>query len=217
MVTSIDVKDALAVTRNVATNDAVMALIGEVAATPTANTMLDRLKTLATLLDGTSHIGKVGSTIAAISATFNRPADTTAYASGDLVANSTTAASVTPLTFATAARVAAGSLTIKRVKLKKSNTSITNAQFRIHFYTVSPTGVVNGDNGAWSTNDNTYLGSVDITMDRSMVDSANGIVAADIPIKLPSGQTIYALLEARAAYAPASAETFTLYLDVIQD
>ena len=34
-----------------------------------------------------------------VTATLTRPADTTAYASGDLVANSTTAGSVTPLTF----------------------------------------------------------------------------------------------------------------------
>src|SRR5688572_29350805 len=37
--------------------------------------------------------------LVAASATFNRPADTTAYSIGDLVANNTAAGSVTPLSF----------------------------------------------------------------------------------------------------------------------
>lgn len=39
-------------------------------------------------------------TIARVTATFSRPADNTAYASGDIIANSGTAASVVPLEFA---------------------------------------------------------------------------------------------------------------------
>jgi len=49
------------------------------------------------------------------SASFTRPANTTAYADGDLVANSATAASVVPLTF-TSSRVV-GHGTIARVRL----------------------------------------------------------------------------------------------------
>jgi hypothetical protein len=48
-VTEIDVKDAAGVTRTVDTLDAIAALVGEVQASPTSNTLLDRQKTLATL------------------------------------------------------------------------------------------------------------------------------------------------------------------------
>lgn len=153
------------------------------------------------------------------SANFSRPADTTAYASGDLVANNTTAGSVTPLAF-TAARVAAGSFLVHRVKLAKSGTSITNTLFRLHLFTASPT-VANGDNGAISmTGVASYLGYVDVAIDQAFTDGAAGFSSIgmnDMVVKLGAGQTIYGLLEARAAYTPASGETFTVTLDVVQD
>jgi hypothetical protein len=51
---------------------------------------------------GENHIGQIGGHIAVVSASFTRPADTNAYAAGDLVANSVTAGSVIPMTFAVA-------------------------------------------------------------------------------------------------------------------
>jgi hypothetical protein len=54
-----------------------------------------------------------------VSATFTRPSDTTAYASGDLVANSTTAGSVTPLTL-TLANPAQVQTNVVRCRLSKS-------------------------------------------------------------------------------------------------
>lgn len=62
-----------------------------------------------------------------------RPTDTTAYTLGDLVANSTAFASVTPVSFANAASSAAGVGKIGRLLFKKSGTNVTNAQFRVHF------------------------------------------------------------------------------------
>jgi hypothetical protein len=68
-VSQITVKDSAAVDRDVATLTAIAALIGEVQASPTSNTMLDRLKALATALAalpqnnvlaaGTNAIGKL--------------------------------------------------------------------------------------------------------------------------------------------------------------
>src|SRR5690349_6681850 len=100
---------------------------------------------------------------------FTRPSDTTAYASGDLVANSTTAGSVTPISL-TAKSGTAGYRAIKRVRLKKSGTSVTNASFRAHFYTASPVAS-NGDNAAWLTdNAANYLGSIDVSTDKAFSD-----------------------------------------------
>lgn len=153
------------------------------------------------------------------SANFTRPADTTAYASGDLVANNTTAGSVAAMAL-TAARTAAGSFLLHRLKLHKSGTSVTNASFRAHLFSSAPT-VTNGDNGALAmTGVAGYLGNVDITIDQAFNDGAAGfssIAMSDIVAKLGAGTTLYALLEARAAYTPVSAEVFTLTADIVQD
>lgn len=154
-------------------------------------------------------------------ANFTRPADTTQYTSGDLVANSTTAGSVVPLTL-TAARVSAGSFTIRRVKLHKSTTTTTSASFRVHLFTTAPATITNGDNGAFSVSGIAdYIGAADITMDRTFTDGAAGfgvaMIGSDFSWKLASGTTIRALIEARAAYTPGNAEVFTVTLDVFQD
>lgn len=151
------------------------------------------------------------------SASFTRPSDTTAYASGDLVANSTTAASVTPLSLIIAPHNGEA-VEITSVRLLKSATSITNASFRIHFYGASPvsTAPTNGDNGAWVTIVADYFGYCDLTMSQTFLDDAIGIGvpafgSAITAVPANQSSTIYALIEARAAYTPASAEVFTLY------
>lgn len=161
----------------------------------------------------------VGGKIVAPSSNFTRPADTTAYASGDLVANSTTAGSVTPLSWVIA-RSDTGSVFIRRFKLSKTNTTITSASFRLHLYTASPT-VTNGDNGAWLSTESGYLGSLDITVDKVFSASSAGYGVPqngyEINAALASGLTIYGLLEARAAYTPANAEVLTVSLEAWQN
>ncbi len=169
---------------------------------------------------GESHLGSVSGHSIIVGDTFTRPADTTAYAVGDLVANNVTAGSVTPLTLQVA-RANDTYVTIPRLRLKKSGTSLTNAQFRVHLYKALPT-LTNGDNGAWLTTESTYIGSVDITMDKAFSDGAKGFGVPSVGsafIADPSTGTrnIYALIEARAAYTPASAESFTLTAEVLRD
>lgn len=151
------------------------------------------------------------------SASFTRPADTTAYAFGDLVANNTTAGSVTPLTIPaiTFANDAKGRVT--GGKLYKSGTTPTNAIFRIHLFSASPT-VNNGDNGAFSCADkDTYLGSLDASTSLVFTDGCFGYFIpnfGDYVAITPATGTddIFALIEARDAYTPASAEVFTVVL-----
>lgn len=154
-------------------------------------------------------------------ASFSRPADTTAYAAGDLVANSITAGSVVPMELACARRPG-GTGQVVRVRLRKSGAVLTNASFRVHFYRTAPTPA-NGDNGAWLTNGAlTYLGAFDITMDRAFTDGATGtgvpltgpvmVFAADAALT-----SLFALIEARAAYTPASGETFTVAVETVRD
>jgi len=171
-----------------------------------------------TRLEDVPLLGFFARAIGIASGNFTRPNDTNAYASGDLVANNTTAGSVVPVSL-TVGRFAAAFGRIKRVRLMKSNATLTNAQFRVHFYTASPTAA-NGDNGAWSTSQSaTYLGSVDITQDKAFTDGAVGVSATtDMFFRAAAGvQTIFALLEARAAYTPAANEVFTITAEIEQD
>lgn len=178
----------------------------------------EALRNFVVTISGVVAVG--GTTATPAAATMTRPTDTNAYISGDLVANNTTAGSVVPLSF-TAARIATGSFMVRRGRLKKSTATLTNASFRLHLYTTSPTPA-NGDNGAWSTDQAaTYLGAIDVTCDKAFTDGAtgNGVpnVGAEINVSLASGQTIYGLSEARAAYGPGNAETFIWTLEVLQN
>ena len=154
---------------------------------------------------------------------FTRPSNTDAYASGDLVANSVTAGSVTAVELRHVGNKPAGTAIIRRVVLRKSGTSTTSAQFRIHLYRTSTITCANGDNGAWSTNQvANYLGAFACTVDRAFTDGAWGaaipVVGTEFLIKLDAAtQSIYALVEARAAYTPASAEVFTIGIDLIDE
>ena len=144
-----------------------------------------------------------------ISAKFTRPADTTAYASGDLIANSTTNSSVTAMSFA----VAPGAIQVRRVRIARSKADITTAAVRLHLYAALPT-VANGDNAAWSsTQAATHLGAVDVTFASLMSDGATGQATTEINFN-SSGSVIYGLLEARSALAPASAEVFAVTLEI---
>lgn len=157
----------------------------------------------------------------AVSGSFTRPADTTAYASGDLVANSTTAGSVAAVSLAVA-RVAGAPVSVRRVRVTKSGTTATNGSFRVHFYAASPTAA-NGDNAAWSTNKAAdYLGYCDVTV-AAFTDGCTGVGGMvsggglEINAMPATGSiSIYALLEARAAYTPADSEVFTITAEVWQ-
>lgn len=152
------------------------------------------------------------------SSSFTRPSDTSVYASGDLVANSTTAANVVPMEFKLYKYTRAGNGSIRRARLFKDNESVTNASFQLHLFSSSPT-VSNGDNGALAVSTaEYYLGSIAIDMTTgAFVTSTDAWQAAaaspEINIDVGGGP-IYGLLQASAAYAPASAETFTITLEI---
>jgi hypothetical protein len=150
-----------------------------------------------------------------------RPADTTAYAAGDLIANSTTAGSVTPFSFPIPTGLGKN-LVVKGARIKKSDASdVANSNFTIWLFGSSPV-VANGDNGALSADLVTanFLGKITgAAMLAGTDDAINVISLADSAwlyhYVLSSQGRVYGLLEALAAYGPASAETFTI--DLILD
>ncbi|MCA3700825.1 MAG: hypothetical protein IOB84_13715 [Brevundimonas sp.] len=139
---------------------------------------------------------------------FTRPADTTAYASGDLVANSTTAGSVASVLLEPGV-AAGGQRLVRRVRLRKSTTVLTDALFRVHLYAGAAPTFANGDNAAWSTNGfDRYLGSVDVLMDRAFTDGAMGLASPAMDIQYDGSLDLRAVVEARAVYGPGNAEVF---------
>lgn len=158
------------------------------------------------------------------SANFTRPSNTTAYAGGDLIANSETAASVVPMSWTLPGTVG-GLVKIRRALVRKTATSITNADIRVHLFSASPTVSTNGDNAAFLTVVSglaSHLGSIYVPMGQPLADGAIGwgvpldyseTYAADMIVRPSSGRLIYGLLLAKAAYTPASAEVFTVELE----
>lgn len=155
-----------------------------------------------------------------ISASFTRPADTTAYAVGDLVANSVTAGSVVPMAFKLTNSFPMGQFRLTRARLYKSGAVITNATFRLHLYQALPT-VTNGDNGAWlSSNAADWLGNIDVSSMLAFSDGAAGTgscpAGSEQYVRQAQGKTVYGLLAALGAYTPASAEVFTVVLESLE-
>lgn len=150
-----------------------------------------------------------------VDATFTRPNNTTPYASGDLVADTVTAGSVTPLSWVS---VGNKPFIIPSIRLHKSGASPTNAQFRMNLFTSAPTVETTGDNGVLASNVNgsaNWLASFEGTLDGFKDGCAGllvpwaGVIKSDYN-GVPS--TIYGLLEARAAYTPGALEVFTAWL-----
>ncbi len=180
---------------------------------PGNSTGVDSSGILAALNDLASAMTQIASAFA----TFTRPNNATAYASGQLIANNTTPGSVVPLSFAVERAAGLGAM-IRRVRFRKSQALLTNAMFRLHLYNSSPT-VSNGDGGAWLTNNVAgYLGSIDVVCDRSFTDGASGVGIPNIgsEIGVVTG-TVFGLIEARAAYACTNNEVFTINLEMVRN
>ena len=152
---------------------------------------------------------------------FNRPADTSAYAVGDLIANNTTAGSVAALVL-DVGRAAGIPFVGRRVRLKSDDTAFKNATIRVHLFRNQPTPTV-GDNGVFNTSEtyavpeNDYIGYVDVTLSQQFSDGmVKGFASVDF-ISSPVGTTIWALLETRTAVTPQSAKLFHLTLEALRD
>lgn len=149
-------------------------------------------------------------------ASFTRPTDTTPYADKDLVANSTTAGSVSPMSFYIP--YGRGVEIVRANITRTTNATVTGATFRIHLFKDSPT-VTGGDNAglAVTTNGASYIGF--IAVDQSAVDAA--IAGVGVGGTQPStsltfvtdiDQVVYGLIEAKGAYVPTNAEVISVTL-----
>jgi hypothetical protein len=159
--------------------------------------------------------------IAVLRGELTRPTDTAVYASNDLVGANTSVNDANVIEIANAVAAAGQSLRVERVRLAKSTNTTTSAQFRLHFFESRPTLGV-GDNGALGaltalTVDSMryYAGYVDVTINRAGNDAADGAVGVAVPVvgtgltlRPVTGTSIFLVIQALAAYTPASAEKF---------
>ena len=154
-------------------------------------------------------------------ASFTRPANTTDYTSGDLVADSVTAASVTGFRFSVERVQGLGK--ISRVTLYKGSTTTTAASFTLYLFTRAPT-LANGDNGSFSISSYRYfLGSVACDMSSGATAGSADLVeqfALTNPFifdttSLGFGAAgLYGYLSVSGSYAPASGELFEATLEI---
>lgn len=168
------------------------------------------------LTAGEAHAGEVGLAYANPTSTLTRPANTTAYAVDDLIADNTTAGSIVVPSF-TATRAAARGGRVSGVRLSTNKTSgWGSVSVLVRLWDTAAT-YTNGDNGAYAvaTGAANYLCSALITLEQ-WADGAVGTAAfvelAELIFKKSSGSSIYWDMQIKTAATPASGQTFTLTL-----
>lgn len=153
-----------------------------------------------------------------------RPSNTTAYTAGDVIG---IADAGTPANAGSAIHTlssigpSAGYVIVQSVELLIGSTSVPSGMgaFRLHLYTASPTAIL--DNAALdlvSGEVANYVGYVDLPTPQDLGSTLYS--QADYPgrlIKLASASTtLYAELETRGAYTPASGTVYTLRVKTLE-
>ncbi len=164
---------------------------------------------------------KTGVVVANPSSVLTRPANTTAYAAGQLIASNVTAGSVVVPSF-TATPGSAGNGSIKRLRLYSNKTSgMGGVQLQVELWTTAPT-FTNGDGGTYAvaTGAAGWIGS--FTFDATQVGDGMYCVAMpdagnSVDFALASGTAIFWTLKTNSVFTPASAQTFTAVPEITQN
>jgi hypothetical protein len=178
----------------------------------------------APVVDAGSVLIPTGGRIVRVTASFTRPADTTAYAFGDVVADSTTAPTV--ITFANCARANGGSGWIVGAKLVDSANQTVKGIFELWLFSAAP-GLDN-DNAAFTPTDAEaltafgpllfsagHVGDATAGAGGNFVYPLNGVA---VPFVAGGGTTsLFGELVVRNAYTPVSAGTFAFELLIQQN
>jgi hypothetical protein len=150
--------------------------------------------------------------------TISRPSNTTGYTAGDVigVADGTTPANAgSAIITLPSIGPSGGYVLLQSVRLMIGNTSVPSGMsgFRLHLYTASPTAIL--DNAAFNLASGevaSYAGYVDLPTPQDLGSTL--FAQADYPgtlIKLAAASTtLYAELETRGTYTPASGTLYDL-------
>jgi hypothetical protein len=155
-----------------------------------------------------------------VEANFTRPSDTTAYAAGDQVCNSTTAPTI--MTFSGCTSFEGGGGVIHAAALIDSVDAATGPEFDLLLF--DTTATMANDNAACAVTDAemlTFIGCISFLAADQKSVGANAVTqnrAVGLPFKCVANSTnLYGMLVARNAYTPASAEVFKVRLSILQD
>lgn len=157
---------------------------------------------------------------------FTRPNDSTAYSGqtstqpGDVIANSTTAGSVSAPSFAipsiSGSGNAEGVISLVEVQVDLG----FYATIRAHLFKTTAPTVANGDNGRLAVSNfdiDKYLGYVDVPMSPGPTGGGIGVVdKANIPYTKATGDSIYVLLESAISFTPNGANVFKVRLGALR-
>lgn len=167
-----------------------------------------------------NHLGSVGGSTVAVTASFTRPADANAYSALDAVSNSTSAPAV--LTFSNAMRVSSGSGYLTKARLC-TDQSTNTARYRLFLFSSATPTLIN-DNSPytmlWSENA-IRIGQVDIpalnTEGTGSTEACGTNIVDRIPLVASGSANVYGVLETLDSWTPASAENFAITLWVDQN
>lgn len=152
-----------------------------------------------------------------ISVDVTRPADTTAYAAGDAISNSTTAPTTGGFTLTGAARKSGGSGIITDVIVTSSNDPATRLSGEVFFFNQSVTNI--NDNSAFAVSDTEIKTCVGV-VPFSLFDAGNNglahLTGLNILFTCSGSADLRFLLRARNAYTPANAEVLTVVVKILQ-
>lgn len=151
--------------------------------------------------------------------TLTRPANTTAYSIGDSISDNATAGSVTAKSTNNLSDTNDHPIDIAEILLTSTDTApgAAGTQIRCHLFNSDPTassGVVGGDNAAWSNKQAGWVGSFSGTM-RAFSDGSRGVLVPDegtlrMISPVSGAKNLYYQLQTLGAFTPsANSTTFT--------
>lgn len=158
------------------------------------------------------------------SITFTRPANTTAYTSGDVIGiadTGTPANAGSAIHELTAAGSSGAFLLVQGIQLIVNAAAVPSGMgvFRVHLYQSSPTAILDnaaytfvaGDRAAWQDSFDLPTPSVRGSMLRSKAEYQGGIVKL-----AAASSSLFAIVETIGAYTPASGTAYTLRVKCIE-
>lgn len=160
------------------------------------------------------HIGEVGGKTVTVGVERTRPADTTAYAALDAVADSTT--TPTSITFAGMSRVASGSGYITKARIV-TDQSANVAQFRLWLFNAAPNTLQN-DNAAYLikyADKLTCIGYIDFPACSTEAGSDSAQALNDnlrLAYTADASSQLLGVLQTRTAFTPANAQKIYIVL-----
>lgn len=165
-----------------------------------------------------SEHGIAGGSQALVSASFSRPANTTAYTAADVVADSTP----NLLSFAGMARWIGGSGYITKGRVV-TNQSTNVARYRLHLYHTAPSAIAdNSPLAILYANKDKLVGTLDFVAAKTEGSGSDCAYSLNADARLAfkcaaASTTLYGILETLDAFTPTSGQQFYVELTAEQN